>query len=122
MWENLKRTNVPGLYNAACMRAVSAAVFRATDNSPGGREQADAEADRAMAWLKQAVAAGYQNAAHLMWDRDLDALRDREDFTKLVAELQARGPQEKTSGGPGGEGERCRKKSPFHPVLLDFCP
>jgi tetratricopeptide (TPR) repeat protein len=122
LWENLKRTDTASLYNAACMRAVSAAVFRATDNSPGGRKQADTEADRAMVWLKRAVAAGYQNAAHLMRDRDLDALRDRADFTKLGAQMQARPPEEKPSAARGGEGERCRKKSPLHPVLFDFCP
>ena len=42
-----------------------------------------------MAWLKQAVAAGYKDAAHMERDKDLDALRDREDFKKLLAELGA---------------------------------
>jgi serine/threonine protein kinase len=90
MWENLNRTDADSLYNAACMRAVTAAVLRASDGSPAGREQADAEADRAMAWLKQAVAAGYKNVAHLKQDQDLDALRDRADFIKLVAGLEGR--------------------------------
>jgi hypothetical protein len=40
-----------------------------------------------MAWLKQAVAAGYKNTAHLKQDKDLDALRDRTDFTTLVTTL-----------------------------------
>jgi hypothetical protein len=87
MWESLKRTDADSLYNAARMRAVTAAVFRTADRSPTGGKQADAEADRALAWLKQAVAAGYKNAARLKQDRDLDALRDRADFTKLVAML-----------------------------------
>jgi tetratricopeptide (TPR) repeat protein len=88
MWENLKRTDADSLYNAARMRAVTAAVLRAADRSPEGGKQADAEADRAMARLKQAVAAGYKNAAHLKQHRDLDALRDRADFTKLVMMLE----------------------------------
>jgi serine/threonine protein kinase/tetratricopeptide (TPR) repeat protein len=88
MWENLKRTDAESLYDAACMRAVTAAVLREVDQSPDGGPQAGAEADRAMAWLKQAVAAGYKNAAHLKQDKDLDALRDRADFTKLVATLE----------------------------------
>jgi hypothetical protein len=71
------------------MRAVTAAAFRATDKSPQGAEQADAEADRAMAWLKQAVAAGFKEAAHIANDTDLDALRDRQDFKTLIAELRA---------------------------------
>jgi serine/threonine protein kinase len=90
MWENLKRTDAGSLYNAACMRAVTAAVIRGADTSPEGGRQADAEADQAMDWLKQAVAAGYNNAAHIKQDRDLDALRDQADFTKLVTVLQTR--------------------------------
>jgi hypothetical protein len=42
-----------------------------------------------MAWLTKAVAAGYKNAAHMRKDKDLDALREREDFKKLLAELAA---------------------------------
>jgi tetratricopeptide (TPR) repeat protein len=88
MWENLKRSDADSLYNAARMRAVTAAGFRAADKSPAGGRQAEAEADRAVAWLKQAVAAGYKNAAHMKQDKDLDALRDRADFTKLVTMLE----------------------------------
>jgi hypothetical protein len=90
MWENLKRADADSLYNAACLRAVTAAVLRAADTSPAGGRQADAEADRAMARLKLAIAAGYKNAAHMVQDRDLDALRDRADYTKLLTVLQAR--------------------------------
>src|SRR5262249_638721 len=54
MWENLNRTDAASLYKAACMRAVTATVFRATDESAQAAKQAEAEADRAMAWLKQA--------------------------------------------------------------------
>jgi serine/threonine protein kinase len=90
MWEALKRTDAGSLYNAACLRAVTAAVLRETDHSPEGVRQADAEADRAMAWLNQAVDAGYPNPAHMKQDRDLDALRHRPDFQKLVARLEGR--------------------------------
>jgi serine/threonine protein kinase/tetratricopeptide (TPR) repeat protein len=100
-WEALKRSDATSLYDAACMRAVTAAVLRAADRSPTGSKQADAEADRAVAWLKQAVAAGYSNAAHLKKDRDLDTLRDRADFRKLVAVLQARRTERKPPRDPG---------------------
>jgi hypothetical protein len=40
-----------------------------------------------MAWLSKAVAAGYKDAAHMKMDTDLDFLRGREDFQKLLAEL-----------------------------------
>jgi serine/threonine protein kinase len=97
MWENLKRTDAVGLYHAARMRAVTADVLRKADPSPEGGKQADDEADRAMAWLKQAVAAGFKNAACLNQDKCLNPLRDREDFTQLVTELQAGPPEKKLS-------------------------
>ena len=77
------------------MRAVTAAVIRASDKSETATQDAAAEADRAMAWLKQAVAAGYNDAEHMKTDADLDALRDREDFQKLLADLEANKEKEK---------------------------
>ena len=46
-------------------------------------------ADRAMELLSRAVRAGYNNAAHMEKDTDLDSLRQREDFQKLLAGLRA---------------------------------
>ncbi|HEV3003085.1 MAG TPA: hypothetical protein VGX78_01430, partial [Pirellulales bacterium] len=86
MWENLMRTDAGSLYNAACNRAVTAGIIRAGDQS----EDADAEADRAMDWLKQAVAAGFNDAAHIEQNSDLDTLRMRQDFKQLIAELEAK--------------------------------
>jgi tetratricopeptide (TPR) repeat protein len=88
MWENLKRTDADSLYDAACMRAVTAAVLRKADQSPVGAEHAGAEADRAMAWLRQAATAGYRDAAHLTKDQDLSALHDRADFEQFVTDLK----------------------------------
>jgi non-specific serine/threonine protein kinase/serine/threonine-protein kinase len=92
MWENQKGIDAGSLYNAARMRAVTAAVFQRADNSPAGFRQANLEAERAMDWLKQAVASGYKDAAHMKQDKDLDALRDRPDFVKLMAVLQTPPP------------------------------
>ena len=89
LWEKLHRTDPRSLYNAACYRAVIAAVIRASDKSPAAAQEARAEADRAMAWLQQAIAAGYDNVALMKKDSDLDALRDRADFQKLLAEQEA---------------------------------
>ena len=89
-WEKLRRTDPRSLYNAACYRAVTAGVGRASDKSPAAAQEARAEADRAMTWLKQAIAAGYDNVALMKKDSDLDALRDRADFQKLLAEQEAR--------------------------------
>jgi serine/threonine protein kinase/tetratricopeptide (TPR) repeat protein len=88
LWEQLGRTDPDSLYDAARYRAVTAAVFRAA-KSPDAARQAVAEEDRAMAWLKQAVAAGYKDAARLTQSEDFAALRDRPDFRELVSRLQA---------------------------------
>lgn len=48
-------------------------------------------ADRAVELLQRAVKAGYQRAARIAKDPDLDALRGREEFQKLVAELKGKG-------------------------------
>jgi serine/threonine protein kinase len=73
------------LYTAAQMRAVAAAVFGRT-NQPA---ESIADANRAMGWLTKAVAAGFDNVAHMRADRDLDALRPRQDFRQLLKELEA---------------------------------
>ena len=91
MWEKAHGADDGvGLYNAACMRAVTAATIRATDATGAAVKEADAEADRAMAWLKQAVAAGWNHVAYLKQDTDLDSLREREDFKSLVRDLEAK--------------------------------
>jgi eukaryotic-like serine/threonine-protein kinase len=50
-------------------------------------------ADQAMRMLSFAVQAGYKNAAHMAKDKDLDVLRDRDDFKKLMQSLAK--PKEK---------------------------
>jgi hypothetical protein len=86
-WEALNRTDALSLYDAACFRAVTAAVLQAGPKSASTGTESAAEAERAMTWLRQAVAAGYTDLAHLKTDRDLDALRNRTDFKALLAEL-----------------------------------
>jgi serine/threonine protein kinase/tetratricopeptide (TPR) repeat protein len=51
--------------------------------------------DRAMELLQGAVKAGYEDAAHIKKDTDLDTLREREDFKTLVADLEKKRPPEK---------------------------
>jgi tetratricopeptide (TPR) repeat protein len=86
LWEKLHRSDPKSLYNAACYRAVTAKVLRASQHS----SSAEAEADRAMDWLRQAVGAGYKNVELLKRDTDMDALRGRPDFRALLAELEDR--------------------------------
>jgi serine/threonine protein kinase/tetratricopeptide (TPR) repeat protein len=87
LWESMGLADVGSLFNAACFRAVTASVIRATDTSPAGAAMARAEADRAMDLLRRAAAAGYRNAGGLASDEDLDVLRDRDDFRRLLGEL-----------------------------------
>jgi hypothetical protein len=46
--------------------------------------------DEAMKLLRDAVAKGFQDAAHMKKDSDLDPLRGRDDFQKLLADLEAK--------------------------------
>jgi serine/threonine-protein kinase len=62
------------------------------------KELAQSYADQALAALRQAVAKGYKDADHLKKDPDLDPLRGRDDFLKLLAELEAAArPKERAS-------------------------
>jgi serine/threonine protein kinase len=87
MLEKLNLTDARSLYKAACWRAVTAAV-QAKDPAAGADRLAKGDAEAAMAWLQKAVAAGYKNRARIDKDTDLNCLRDREDFQKLLAELK----------------------------------
>jgi non-specific serine/threonine protein kinase/serine/threonine-protein kinase len=84
--EKLDPKDAASLLHVACMRAVAGAVIRAKDKSDSA---AAAEAERAMAWLNQAVAAGYSNVQKLKTDKSLDFLRDRKDFQRLLADVEA---------------------------------
>jgi hypothetical protein len=91
LWEKLNRTDADSLYTAARLRAVTAAVIGAADTSAEAAQQAAAETDRAMEWLKGAVAAGYKDVANITKDNDVDALRGREDFRALLKDMEAGG-------------------------------
>jgi tetratricopeptide (TPR) repeat protein len=85
--EKSSRTDPESLYNAACWYSVSTTVFKAASGSDA-THLAGAEADRAMALLKQAATAGFKDVAQMKLDEDLAALRGREDFKKLLVELR----------------------------------
>jgi tetratricopeptide (TPR) repeat protein len=65
-------------YDFACIYAVAA-------SKDAGKKKE--YADRAMELLQRAVKAGYKDAAHMAKDMDLDVLRQREDFKKLMEAL-----------------------------------
>jgi hypothetical protein len=78
-WEAASgRTRPDTLVLSARMRAVTAGV--------GGPTSAE-DADRAMIWLTQAVAAGYRDVKHLKNEPDFAPLQGRDDFKKLLVEL-----------------------------------
>jgi tetratricopeptide (TPR) repeat protein len=90
----LEKTNpadAGSLYNTACCRAVTAAV-QAQAGGPDAARLVKEDADRAMALLTKAVAAGFSDAILMRQDSDLDSLREREDFPKLLAYVESKVP------------------------------
>jgi hypothetical protein len=55
------------------------------------KEAAQFYGDAAMKLLRDAVSKGYKDVAQMKKDADLDPLRPRDDFQKLVAELEGEG-------------------------------
>ena len=80
----LPRGNSSDFYNVACALALTVPLVR-------GEEQQEALAAEAVQTLKDAMAAGWNNAAKTSSDPDLISLRDRDDFRRLLADLFDRG-------------------------------
>jgi hypothetical protein len=70
------------VYDLACTQAVIAGRLGAGP----GRE---AYESRAMETLRRSIAAGYKHMDNIRTDTDLDALRGRDDFRRLLADLEA---------------------------------
>ncbi len=70
------------LYVAACVYALSAATV-VKDSS-----LADQYADKATELLRQAVRKGFRSVEEMKSDKELNSLRSREDFQKLLSELE----------------------------------
>jgi tetratricopeptide (TPR) repeat protein len=87
-----RRDGLTGLnvYDLACVYSQSsAAAARDETLAPTDRARLNEQyTERAMEFLKQAVAMGYRRPAVMKSDHDLDALRDRDDFRKLLAGLE----------------------------------
>ena len=83
------------LYNVACVFSrASADAEHDTKLSTADRARLKARyADRAMEYLRQAVAEGWGNPSLAKTDTDLDPLRARKDFQKLLAELEEKTKQ-----------------------------
>ena len=70
-------------YNFSCVYAVASGQIA---------DKRTEYADRAMEMLRQAVKAGFKDAANMQQDKDLDPLREREDFKTLLAALGKQPP------------------------------
>jgi WD40 repeat protein len=70
-------------YNFACIYSIASGKLS---------DKKQAYSDRAMDLLKTAVKAGFRDASHMKQDTDLDLLRNREDFRKLIAEMEKSSP------------------------------
>jgi tetratricopeptide (TPR) repeat protein len=73
--------DAPTLYTGAVILALASAAMP---------EQADRHGQHAVGLLRRALAKGYKDLATLKQGRDLDLLREREDFKRLLAEFEAK--------------------------------
>jgi len=78
-------------YEAACALSQCVAIVSKHDKLDGKQRKEAARFYSDAAMLREAVSKGYQDVPNLKKDTDLDPLRQREDFQKLVAELEGKG-------------------------------
>jgi hypothetical protein len=83
-------TDPGGLYNLACLYSALSRLGPLDKTLPPDQvqRQQTAAADRAMAVLRRAVDAGWNNVGHMERDTDLDPLRARSDFQVLLLDLE----------------------------------
>jgi tetratricopeptide (TPR) repeat protein len=74
------------VYDAACIFSLASGSVKDDDKLE------ERYATRAIELSQQAVQKGYQDVAHMKKDTDLDPLRQREDFQKLIRDLEAKKP------------------------------
>jgi serine/threonine protein kinase/tetratricopeptide (TPR) repeat protein len=92
-WQDLGGNAAANAYDAACALSRCVAIV-AQHNELDDRQRKEAAqfyGDAAVKLLRVAVNKGYKNVVPMMRSTDLDPLRPREDFGKLVAELEGKG-------------------------------
>jgi tetratricopeptide (TPR) repeat protein len=79
-------------YSAACDLSLCVPIVAKHDKLDDQQRTAAAQfyGDAAMKMLRDAVSKGYKNVMQLKNETDLDPLRQRNDFKKLVAELEGK--------------------------------
>ncbi len=78
------------LYDLACLYSVLSGLGPLDKTVPADQVQRirTAAADRAMTVLRRAVAAGFNDVAHMRFHQNLDPLRARRDFQELLLDLE----------------------------------
>ena len=76
-------------YLGACALALCIPIVADASKQDVGNETRF-YADEAMKMLHDAVAKGYRDVEHAKADSDLAPLRDRDDFKKLLTEMEAK--------------------------------
>jgi tetratricopeptide (TPR) repeat protein len=84
---------VDDAYSAACLLSLCIPIVAKHAKLDDKQRQAAAQfyGDAALKLLREAVSKGWKNVMHMKKDTDLDPLRQRPDFQKLVAELEKKG-------------------------------
>ena len=79
-------------YDAGCALARCVPIVEKDDKVTKEQRENQVQfyGNQAMAMLRAAVAKGYKDVEHMKKEKDLDALREREDFKKLLGELEAK--------------------------------
>jgi tetratricopeptide (TPR) repeat protein/tRNA A-37 threonylcarbamoyl transferase component Bud32 len=90
--QNLGWNALEDAYNGACCLSQCVPIVAKHDklNAKQRKDAAQFYGDAAMKFLREAVSKGYKDVAHMKKDTDLDPLRQREDFQKLIAELEGK--------------------------------
>lgn len=83
-------------YDAGCALSLCIPSIAKDDQLDAAKRQAAMQwyGDEALQMLHHAIAKGYKNTAQLKQDAKLDPLRQRADFKKLLAELEATAQKE----------------------------
>jgi eukaryotic-like serine/threonine-protein kinase len=83
---------VADAYNAACFLSRCIPIVAKHDklDDKQRNEAVQFYGDAAMKLLREAVSKGFKDVVHMKKDADLNPLRQREDFQKLVAELEGK--------------------------------
>jgi tetratricopeptide (TPR) repeat protein len=81
-------------YDAACALSLCMPIVQKNEKASQDEraKQAASYGDAAMKMLHAAVARGFKDSAHMQEDKDLESLRERDDFKKLLAEMEPKKP------------------------------